>query len=215
MCLALAAVECSRHVVGRIDDAHAPPAATRSGLEHDRIANRLGRLHSGLRTRQRFTAAWHNGNVERARQRPSPHLVPEQCQRFRPRADKGEALGGAECREGRVLRQKTVAGVNAVATGVHGDLGQRLGVEIGLHGAACAAELASLGSAAGVQRERVNRRVHPHRLHAQPSRRLGNANGDLTPIGDQYPFQCAHLPLPWSQLMELTERPRGRLVYDF
>ena len=49
--LALAAVEGGGHVVGRIDDAHAPPAAARRGLEHDRVANRLGRLNSGLRTR--------------------------------------------------------------------------------------------------------------------------------------------------------------------
>ena len=61
---ALAAVEGGGHAVSGIDHAHAASAAARGGFEHDRIANRLGRLNSGLGTCQWFVAARHDGNAE-------------------------------------------------------------------------------------------------------------------------------------------------------
>ena len=194
-----AACEGVRHRARRLDHAHATPAATCCRLEHDGIADRVRARLRLRRVRQRFRAARHDGNIQRPRQLPRPHLVAEQRQRRRRRADESDALGRAALGERRILGEEAIARMHAVAIRLLGDLQQGVHVQVGPHRVLrrIAAEGAGVRGAARVQRQRIGRRVHAHRLHAQGGRRPGDANGDFAAIGDEYPLMRRHWPSPY------------------
>src|SRR5207237_2218751 len=148
--LALAAVERGSELVPAFDHAHTAPAAAGSRLEHDGIAKLVGHRSRLLRRRQRLRAAPDDRDVQRAGQLPRLSLVSEEGQGFGLGTNKTDALLGAAPGESRVLRQDSVAGMDAVAAGVLRRLDQAFDVEVGAHRIAFGAYGAGLGGDAGV-----------------------------------------------------------------
>ena len=169
------------------DRAHAATATPRGGLEHHRVADLLGKRRCRIARPERLAASRDRGDTERLRQRPGLHLVPEQFKRRRRRTDEGDAALGAQVRVRRVLGEKSVAWVDAVAAGFLGDLDEGFGVEISRDRilGRTVAELPGLGGQPRVQRQGIDRRVHANRLHAEGGRGLRDANGDLAAVADQ------------------------------
>ena len=151
--LAAATVERAAHLIGRRHGAHAPAAASRGRLQHYRVADfrcGSGRL---LQCRQGVCAAGHHGDVEGSGQGASPHLVAKERQGVGARPDKGQTVRFAELGERRVLREKSVTRMHAVAAGLPGNADERLGVQVCPDGtAAVLAEFPRFGDDPGVQR---------------------------------------------------------------
>jgi hypothetical protein len=120
-----------------------------------------------------------------------PHLVAEQSQHRRRGTDERESRLRAALGEVSVLGQEAVSGVNAVASGCRRHVHERRSVEIGGDGIT-AGERTGLGDDPGVKRQRVGGRVHPDGLHAQAGGGLGDADGDLAPVGDEHSMKRSH-----------------------
>ena len=98
----------------RVGDHHSSAAAAGGGLGDDRIADPLGDLQRVGDSIDLLAARDHR-DTGRLGQRPRGKLVTYQPDRFRPRADEGEACLFALLVKGGPLRQKAVARMHRIA----------------------------------------------------------------------------------------------------
>ena len=183
--LAAAALERLGDVAGAVHGAHAPAASAGGGLEHDRVAELAGRLGRGLRVGDRASRAGHDGDAERLGELAGPHLVAEQGERVRRRADEREPGSRGLAGEVGVLGQEAVPGVDAVGSARRGDLDDRRPVEVGGDGIGRPADQVRLRGDACVQRPLVDGGVHGDGFDAERIGGAGDADGDLAAVGDE------------------------------
>ncbi len=204
--LALAAGEGLGHRRRILHGAHAAPAAACRRLEHDGVAELARQLQRFARGLQGLTASGHDGDAERPCERACADLVAEQGEHRRRRTDENETLGRAQLGECSVLGQESVARVDAIATARFRDPDECPGVEVRSHGVSGAAslpcDLTRFGGEPGVQRERIDRRVHAYGFHTERGGSLGNAYGDLAAVTYQDAFQQCQ----FSRRRTLNER---------
>ena len=199
--------------LGRVlHGAGAAPAAAGQGLEHDRPtgAERLEE-GAGLIEGDRAVDAGDRGHVRLGRRRAGAALVAEQLQVRDARPGEGDARVSAGARQGGVLGQEAVAGVDRVAAGGRGRRHDRLDVEVGGHAAGVQRD--RLVGDAGVQRLGVVVRVHGHAADAEIGRRTGDANRDLAAVGDQQAAN-GHGASPGRRFRRLRESLAARPPAD-
>ena len=211
-CLRAAALERLGQLAGVLDGAGAAPAAAGQRLEHDRAAYaQAGQELGRLRLRDRAVDAGDGGHVRLGRRRAGAALVAEQLQVRDARSDERDARVRAGARQGGVLGQEAVAGVDRVAAGGHGRRDDRLNVEVGRH--AAGVEPDRLVGDARVQRLGVVLRVHGHAADAEVGRRAGDANRDLAAVGDQQAAN-GHGTSPGRRFRRLRESLAARPPAD-
>ncbi len=171
------------------DRAHAAPAAAPAGLEHQRVADRLGLArdlghvvaeHAGRRDHRH---AGLNGDLA------GRGLVAERPHGRRGGADEGDAGGGAGIDEIRVLGEQAVARMDGVAARLarHPDhLGDR---QIGRDRPQPGADTIGLVGLEPVQRELVLLGIDRDRALAELVGGAQDADGDLAAVGDQDLFE--------------------------
>ena len=113
--------------------------------------------------------------------------------------------------------EEAVAGMDAVAAGWPWRLDQGVDVEIGAHGIARVSlrlgQRPRVGRDAGMQGKRVDAGVDGDRLDAQSRRRARDADGDFTPVGNQYTFeQRLTPPTAAATDISLASRPARGVV---
>ena len=115
---AAAALIGGSHFVGMCHGAHAAPAATANGFDHD-AAGAIGLLLSKellrLRKRHHLGTAEHQRHTALQRQRTGSGLVAQQSQLLWRGADKAHIGSSTSQRKVCVFTQKTVAGVQRIA----------------------------------------------------------------------------------------------------
>ena len=96
------------------DDAHAAPAAAPRGLQHHRVADRLGRGLPASGSSGSGSVAGMTGTPRGDGQLARRDLVAEPAHRLRRRADEGDAGGGAGLGEFRAFGEQPVARMDGV-----------------------------------------------------------------------------------------------------
>ena len=112
---------------------HADAAASAGGLEHQRVADRLGGCPCGLKVREQ-TGAGDHGHAGAPGGVPGGVLGAEDPQLVRGGADEDEAGGFNGLGEPGVLGEESVAGVDGAGPGGRRGREDRVHAEIGLLG---------------------------------------------------------------------------------
>ena len=175
-----------------LDPAHAAPAAAPARLEHAGEADRARKLKRRSRVRRQCVGGGHRGHVSARRDFPRRHLVAEQAQRLRPRADEGDAGIGAGFGELRRFGEEAVARMDRVAPRLRGDLDDVFHGEVGGDGAAPRTDAVGLVGLEAVQREVILLRIDRDRGLAHLVCGAQDPDGDLAPVRHQYSFEAAH-----------------------
>ena len=107
------------HLPGRADEPH--PAASAAGrwLEQHRIAGLGGLVQGVAQVGHDAAAARHGRQPVGGKHAPHGVLRRESLEHLRPRTDEGQVVRDAGLREGGILRQEPVAGMDGVAPGDH------------------------------------------------------------------------------------------------
>ena len=193
---AAAALIGGSHFVGMCHGAHAAPAATANGFDHD-AAGTIGLLAGKevLRLLQRhgFGAAGHQRHAALLRQRAGSGLVAQQRQLLWRGADKAHARCRAGGGELGVLAQKTITGVQGIAAMLTRNLQQMRTIQIGRR----AADIECHGfiSCGHMRGRRIVLRIDGQAGNAQLLQRTNNAQRDFAAIGDQDFFKHRTLAL--------------------
>ena len=194
--LARASFERLSDVFDARHGAHAPAAAAGCRLQHHRQANLCGCIGCCSGVGDCGGRPSSDGNIERSGQGAGTDLVAEQFQRVCGRADEREPRLRARMGERGVLRQKAVAGVDAIAIVIVRDSQQCVDVQVRSQRIAARQRRGSVGSHK-VQRAFVDRCVHRHRFDAQGIGGLGDPYGDLAAVGDQDTGEAHDSPSVW------------------
>ena len=117
--------------LGRGDDADAPPAAARCGLEHQRVADALGRGQRVVQGRDLAAAPWRDGNADLLGDQLGADLVTQPAHRLRIRPDERDADLGAQLGERWVLGDEAPADPGSVGPGLDEGALQHGKVKIG------------------------------------------------------------------------------------
>ena len=179
-------------LVPGLDPAHAAPAAAPARLEHAGEADRARKLERCGRVRRQGVGRRHRGHAGAPRDLPRRHLVAEQAQGLRPRADEGDPGIGAGLGELGRFGEEAVARMDRVALRLTRDLDDVVHREVGGDGAAACADAVGLVGLEAVEREVVLLRIDRDRGLAHLVGGAQDANGDLAPVRHQYSFEAAH-----------------------
>ena len=144
----------------------------------------FGEKGACLLQRHRLVDAGHQGHVAALGQLSGGGLVAELAQHLGSGADEADAGSLALFGEGGILGKKTVAGVDGVALLGAGDGQQLRLVQVGGHAAALKRH--SAVGLACVQAGVIVLGIHRQGFAAQLVAGLGDADGDLAAVGDQY-----------------------------
>ena len=144
------------------------------------------------RFRRQRIGRGHRGHACARRDLPRGHLVAEQAQRLRPRADEGDLRVGAGFGKLRRFGEEAVARMDGVAPRVRGNLDDVVHGEVGGDGPAILADAIGPVGLEAVEREVVFLRVDRDRGLAHLVGGAQDANGDLAPVRHQYSFEAAH-----------------------
>ncbi len=170
-------------LLGAFRDPHADPAAAGGRLDHHREAEAFRLGGSGPFVGERGRSR-HHGDAGRDHSPAGLDFVPHRPHAGRRRTDEGQAVARARLREGRVLRQKAIAGMDGVRAMLARHRNQLLDVEIGLPGRrpaqrdALVGEVRVGGAGIGLRVDRDRRDAH---LAAGPH----DTKGDLAAVRDQ------------------------------
>ena len=104
-----------------LDDPHAATAAAPACLEHAGEAHRANEGERRCRVRRQCIRRRHRRHAGAGRDGPRGHLVAEQAQRLRPRADEGDPRRGAGLGELGRFGEETVARMDGIALGLDRD----------------------------------------------------------------------------------------------
>ena len=167
-----------------LDEPHPLASAARHGFQHHREANLLGGSERGLGILDGIERSGHRGNADLARNVPCCRLRSQFFHRFGRRTDERDVRLGARAREGRVLGEESVAGMNRIAArrARHADdfrdreiaLARRRG-----------ANGISLVRQANVQGGAIRLAVNGDGRDTELAAGAQDAHGDLAAIGDQ------------------------------
>ncbi|SIN21635.1 Uncharacterised protein [Mycobacteroides abscessus subsp. abscessus] len=122
----------SVEVVGRLDNPHAAPAATRARLDQQRVADLGAELAQLVGVQAGRVAARENRHARIGHHRLGRQLGTHRVDGIRRRADEHEPGVGAGPREAGVLRHEAVAGMHGVGAGEEGGGDHPVTVEVGL-----------------------------------------------------------------------------------
>ncbi len=167
-----------------VDAAHAAAAASRHGLDENRIADLIG---LALEERRRLLAAViarNHGHMSPLHERLGMILEGHGADSRRRRADKHHAGLGASLSKLRILRQKTIARMHALRAGAARRVNQPVDRQIAFQRRRRPDRHRFIADA-GMERADIGLRVDRDRAHAEPRRRTRDANCDLAAIGDQ------------------------------
>ncbi len=202
--LATGRLDLLGQLVDVVDHAHAAAAAAPARLEHDGQADGLGDPPAFVVVVGQRRGGGHDRDVGLLRQMARGHLGAELLHDVRWRADEGDPGVGAGPGELRVLGEKAVTRVDGVHARIVGDLEDARHVQIGAHGFVAFAHHIALVRLEAVEGEAVLVRIDRHSLDAQFARRAEDANGDLTPVGDE---QLVERPQTGLRLLLHRELP--------
>ena len=169
--------------LGARDEAHAPAAAARRGLQQHREPE-LGCGDSNLCEARDPFGAGDERNPGRPHLGLRSRLVPRLLHHVRRRPDEDEIAALAGPHERRVLGQEAVARVHCLAPGRLGRCDHVRNAEVAVGRRRRPDAHRSVGHA-NVQRVVLRGRVDRHRLHTQLVQRPDHPDGDLTPVRDE------------------------------
>src|SRR5581483_7108385 len=124
--------------------------------------------------------------------RAGARLLAHGIHRAGGRPDEGDARGFARAHEGRVLREKTVAGVDRVGPRLSGNVEDGLLVQVAL-ARRRRADAVRLISDANVTRGAIGLRVDGNGLKAVLAAGAHDADGDLSAVGDEDFLEAGHV----------------------
>ena len=168
--------------------ADAPPAAAGGRLQQHRIAYGLCRGQRLLHRGDRAVGAGGHGHAGGAHQVPRGRFGAGLADGVAGGADEGQASCGAGVCKVGVFREEAIAGMDAVAPGGFGHRQKSILIQI----AVCRpgrADAHRLSRQLDMERVRVRLGVYGHRLDPQLPAGPQDPQGDLSPVGDQYPPQ--------------------------
>ena len=169
-------------------------AAARRRLDHHRVADLPGDLDRQRRALDRFVVAGDRADAGLGGELLRLDLVAHRRDRRVLRADEDDALLLDAAREGLVLGQEAVAGMDRVGAGLLAGGDDLVHRQVGLAARRRADEHRLVGEL-DVERVAVGLGVHGDRGDAQPPRRLDDAAGDLAAVGDQDLLEHAIRPI--------------------
>jgi hypothetical protein len=143
-----------------------------------------GERHDLVGTADRVWSAGDQRGAYPLRDVPRLHLVAERDDRRRRRPDPGQAGIGHRFREARVLGEEAVAGVDGVRRGLLCDLEELVDVQVTVRRGPPVQGVRLVGHR-DVQRVEILRRVDGHAAQPRVPAGPGDADRDLTAIGDQ------------------------------
>ena len=181
--LGCGAREGVRYVALGGHDAHASPAAARDRLDDDARLAMLGEERLHPRQVGRAVCTRQHRRPVLAGMGPGTSLVAEQLELFRCRADEDQAAVGTGARQGSILGQEAVAGMETVASRCAGGRNHARDIEIGRR--AAPAERPDLIDSPDMQGGRVVLGMDTDCGDAEFGGGLGDADGDFAAIGDQ------------------------------
>ena len=165
-----------------VHHAHAPAAAAESRLHDQRKTDILRDAPRLRRVGQRFFGARHNRHFRPHGQMPRRRLIAQQFQQIRTGAHEGDSGRLAGSRQGRILRQKPVAGMNEIDLLVTRQRDNAIHVQVRLHRPETFPDLVGFVGFEAVQAEPVFLGIHGDRTQTQFGGRPHDADRDLTPI---------------------------------
>jgi hypothetical protein len=171
-------------VVGRARYLHAAAAAAGGSLDEDREADLAGDAAGGGVVGDRPIGAGNDRDAEAHGRAFGLDLVAHQADMLGARTDEGDAVGGEDVGETRVLRQEAVARMNGVCAGDLASGEDLRDVQIGFAGRRWADADALVGKA-DMHRVGVGRRVDGDGGDAELLAGAEDTKRDLSAVGDQ------------------------------
>ena len=164
---------------------HAATATTGNRLEHQRKPDAPRLPERRLQVIERFFAGLDDRQSRLPRRLFGRHLVAEQVEHPRRRADENDARLLAAPREVDIFREKAIARMDGVDAMPDRDIDDGVDIEIGLQGFVVGADLVGFVCLVAVRRKAVLVRVDGDRLQLQFGGGPQNAYRDLATVGDQ------------------------------
>ena len=158
-------------------------AAARGGLEHDRVADRSGKRHGLVDTRQAAVAAGYDRHPRGLHGRPRGDLVAHLANDLGAGPDIADVAAPADLGKQRVLRQETVPRVQRIAAGGDGQVHDTVGVQVA--GDRIRADVVGFIGLLDVQGMAVRVGIDGHGGDAGLGTGADDAHGDLAAVGDQ------------------------------
>ena len=182
--LALAAVQRREKVRSRLDLAHALAATTGDRLDQNRITDPAGFGGEMVRVLVFAVIAWRDRHAGFFHQGLGAVLQTHRPNRIGRRSDKDDVVGGAGVGESRVLRQKSIAGMDGIGAGDDGRLDDLLTQKIAL-GRRCRPQKNRLIRLAHMRRVGIGFGIDGDRADTHSLGGAHDAAGNLAAIGDQ------------------------------
>ena len=175
-----------------LDDPHAATAAAPACLEHAGEAHRANEGERLCGVRRQCIRRRHRRHAGTGRDGPRGHLVAEQAQRLRPRADEGDPRFGAGLGELGRFGEEAVARMDGIALRLDRDADDVVHRQVGGDGAAPLADAVGLVRLEAMEGEVILFGEDRDRGLAHLIGGAQDANGDLAPVRHQYSFEAAH-----------------------
>ena len=175
-------------VLGLVAPADAPPAAAGGGLQQHGIAHGLRRGQGLLHRGHGAVGAGGHRHTGGAHQVPGGRFGAGLADGVAGGTDEGQTGSGAGVGKVGIFREEAIAGVDAVAPGGLGHRQQGVLIQIAVRGLG-GADAHRLPRQLDMEGVRVRLGVNGHRLDPQLPAGPQDPQGDLPPVGDQYPPQ--------------------------
>src|SRR5262245_14466307 len=172
-----------------IDAPHAPAAAARHGLDQHRVADLLRLLGQEFRLLPLAVIAGYDRHSRALHPLLGFAFQAHGTDRIRRRSDERDCGICTGLRELGILRQKTVAGMDALRAGTLGDPDQLVDRQIAL-ARGPGSEAMRLVAEPGVERAGIRIGIDCNRPQPEFSGGARNSTGDLAAVGDQ--DRCEH-----------------------
>ena len=179
-------------LVGGVDRAHAPAAATPRGLEHQRIADLGSFLGDGVHVVAQHLGRGDDRHASLDSDLAGRGLVTKRAHRLGFGPDEGDARVCAGVHEIGIFRQQAIARMDRVRAAVLGHADDFVDRQVGLHGAHAFADAVGLVGLETVQGQLVLFGKDGDGALAHFVGRAHHADGDLTPVCHQNLAEIGH-----------------------
>ena len=207
--LAAGALERVRELGGRQRHAEALAAAPGRGLHGHRVADLLRDRPGGGDVRHRVGHPRHDRHPRGGHQRPRAGLGAHGVDGLRRGPDPDDAGLAERGREGGVLGQEAVAGVDRLRARLAGHLQDARDVEVALARRARAEQVGLVG-VAHEERVAIDLAVHRDRGDAHLAQRAEDPDGDLAPVGHEHLAEHQRRLQGWTARAIAARRHRDR-----